>query len=126
MIFVETFLKIEDNSGGKMIRTIRIFNKGKFGRINNFIKGSVRSLNKRVLRKMKIGVIIKSLILRVKHKLFRYDGSTFQFHLNAIVVLKTNQTKLVGSRLYGPICFESRNKKVEDNSRICRLARFIL
>jgi large subunit ribosomal protein L14 len=105
MLFIESKIKVADNSGAKNIKIIKALGSSekKKIRLNDIVIVIVRNLilNKKVQKKK----IYYGLILSTKYKNFRKDGSFIRFDRNRIILFSTGH-KFLGTRLYGPICKE--------------------
>ena len=60
--------------------------------------------------KVKKGEVLRAVITRTKSKKKRDDGLTFQFDINSGVLIN-KQNKPVGTRIFGPVIKEMKNKK---------------
>ena len=115
MIQVQTLLKVLDNSGGKIVRCLKILRKGKtirYGIIGDLIVVSVqkiRSKNK-ILSKVKKGDVLYALIIKTKFPLKRSSGLIFSFPQNSVILL-TKQFKPLASRVFSLIPKEIRQNK---------------
>ena len=58
---------------------------------------------------VKKGQVLEALIVRTKHPLHRPDGSSLRFDNNAVVLIDANQNP-IGSRIFGPVARELREK----------------
>jgi large subunit ribosomal protein L14 len=120
MIFVETILKILDNTNAILCKCIKTLKKNP--RIGATIANTiivtihkVKTLNyKRLQKKKKIKIQRKSihrgLIVRLNCKLKRFDGNFIRFFENSIILIDTYHAPL-GSRIIGPLLNEIRFKK---------------
>ena len=117
MIFVESKLKVADNSGAKWARCIKIIGKGnkKVSNVGSLIM--VTLSNFITSKKVKKRTIYLGLIINVKSWVRRLDGSWIKFFSNRILIFN-KQYKFLGTRVYGAISKEIRwqNKK-DKNSR---------
>jgi large subunit ribosomal protein L14 len=110
MIQQESFLKIVDNSGGRILKCIKVL-KGSheaLGNVGDIIVGSIRSL--RLIRRVKVGEVHYGVIVRTKKEQIFKDGSHVKFKTNSVVLLKENK-QLLGTRVLGPISKNLRKKK---------------
>ncbi|PKP56485.1 50S ribosomal protein L14, partial [Candidatus Atribacteria bacterium HGW-Atribacteria-1] len=57
----------------------------------------------------KKGEVIKAVVVRTRKELGRPDGSYIRFDDNAAVII-SNQNEPVGTRIFGPVARELRNK----------------
>jgi large subunit ribosomal protein L14 len=109
MIQPQTYLNITDNTGIKKIMCIRVLEKNKkYAVIGDIIIGVAKLVNPNNL--IKKSSIVKALIVRTKKNIKRKDGSNIRFSDNAAVIIN-NDNSLKGTRIFGPIAEEIRNKK---------------
>ena len=118
MIQPQTRLKVADNTGAREIMCIRVLggSKRKFGNIGDVIIASVKSAIPG--GSVKKGDVIKAVIVRSKKGIRRTDGSYIKFDDNAAVIID-NQKQPKGTRIFGPIARELREK---DYMKIISLA----
>ena len=108
MIQLNTHLSIIDNSGVKQVKCIKILNGSFNGTLGDKIVVSVQKTTPN--RKIKSGDVLQSLVVRLKKEKLRNDGSTIKFSTNSAVLLNTKNLP-VGTRIFGPIPRELRQKK---------------
>ena len=110
MIFAGTILQVCDNSGVKFAKCLKVLsNKPKnAGKIGNFIIVNIQSV--KAFSKIRRKEIHKGIIVRLKFRLKRLDGSYIYFMKNSIVLLN-NKSLPIGTRIFGPLCKELRIKK---------------
>ena len=118
MIQEESYLKVADNTGAKMLKTIRVLggSRRKYGNIGDIIVCSVRKCTPG--GGVKKGDVVKAVIVRTAHGVRRPDGSYVRFDENAAVLIKEDKTPQ-GTRIFGPVARELRDK---DYMRILSLA----
>jgi len=115
MIQIQTLLKVADNSGGKIVRCLKILKKGqkpRYGAIGDVIVVSVqqiRSKNKQTT-KVKKGDVLFAVIVKTKSNLKRNLGLSLSFTQNFVVLLN-KQFKPIATRILGLIPRELRNNK---------------
>lgn len=109
MIQMQTRLFVADNSGAKEIQCIKVLggSRRRYARIGDIIVASVKEAA--VRGTCKKGEVVKAVIVRTKKELGRPDGSYVRFDDNAAVVIN-NQNEPVGTRIFGPVARELRNK----------------
>ncbi|WP_461205194.1 50S ribosomal protein L14 [Clostridium sp. DL1XJH146] len=124
MIQPQTRLRVADNSGAKEIMCIRVLggSKRKYGNIGDTIVASVKSATPGGV--VKKGEVIKAVIVRSKRGVRRKDGSYIKFDDNAAVIIKPDKQPR-GTRIFGPIARELREKDKEFN-KILSLAPEVL
>jgi large subunit ribosomal protein L14 len=118
MIQEETLLKVADNTGAKMLKTIRVLggSRRKYGNIGDVVVASVRKAAPG--GQVKKGDVVKAVIVRSAYGVRRADGSYVRFDENAAVIIKDDKTPQ-GTRIFGPVARELRDK---DYLRILSLA----
>jgi len=118
MVQPQSYLKVADNSGAKEIMVIRVLG-GSFrrsGNIGDVVVASVKSANPG--GSVKKGEVIKAVIVRTHYGVGRADGTHIRFDDNAAVIID-NQKQPKGTRIFGPIARELREK---DYMKIISLA----
>ena len=110
MIQQESRLNVADNSGAKEVLCIRVLgNSGQdYAKIGDKIVVSVKDAIP--AGGIKKGTVSKAVIVRTKNKLRRKDGSYIRFDDNAAVLLN-NQDEPRGTRIFGPVARELREKQ---------------
>ena len=122
MIQPQTRLKVADNSGAKEIMCIRVLG-GSFRRSGNIGDVIVASVKSAIPGgKVKKGDVVKAVIGRTHLGSQRPDGSYIKFDDNAAVIID-NQKQPQGTRIFGPIARELRDK---DYMKIISLAPEVL
>jgi len=122
MIQPQTRLKAADNSGAKELMCIRVLG-GSFrrsGNIGDVIVASVKTATPG--GSVKKGEVVKAVIVRTCKGIRRADGTHIKFDDNAAVIID-NQKLPKGTRIFGPIARELRDK---DYMRIISLAPEVL
>ena len=109
MIQEESYLKVADNTGAKMLKTIRVLggSRRKYGNIGDVVVASVRKAAPG--GQVKKGDVVKAVIVRTAHGVRRPDGSYVRFDENAAVLIKEDKTPQ-GTRIFGPVARELRDK----------------
>lgn len=109
MIQQESRLSVADNSGAKEVLCIRVL--GNSGQAYAAIGDTIVVTVKNALPGggMKKGTVSKAVIVRTKNKLRRKDGSYINFDDNAVVLLN-NSDEPRGTRIFGPVARELRDK----------------
>lgn len=110
MIQTESRLKIADNSGAQEILVIRVLggSKVKYGHVGDIVVGTVKSAS--TSGAIKKGQIVRAVIVRTHKEYRRNDGSTIRFDDNAAVVLGEDLENPRGTRVFGPVARELRDK----------------
>jgi len=110
MVQQETRLAVADNSGAKEVLCIRVLGgtKKRYATVGDkiivAIKSAIPSGN------VKKGTVSKAVIVRTKKHVRRADGSYIGFDDNAVVLL-TPTDELRGTRIFGPVARELREKQ---------------
>ena len=110
MIQQESRLGVADNSGAKEVLVIRVLGgTGKrYASIGDKVVVTVKSALSS--SNMKKGTVSKAVIVRTKKEIRRKDGSYIRFEDNAAVLLNNNDEPR-GSRIFGPVARELREKQ---------------
>lgn len=109
MVQQESRLTVADNTGAKEVLCIRVLGgTGKRyatvgDKIVITVKTALSSSN------MKKGTISKAVVVRTKKEIRRKDGSYIRFEDNAAVLINNNGEPR-GSRIFGPVARELREK----------------
>ena len=110
MVQQETRLAVADNSGAKEVLCIRVLGgtKKRYASVGDkivvAIKSAIPSGN------VKKGTVSKAVVVRTKKHVRRQDGSYIRFDDNACVLL-TGADELRGTRIFGPVARELREKQ---------------
>lgn len=109
MVHNETNLVVADNSGARSVRVFRQY--GGSHRKTSSLGDIVLCAVKEAIPngKVKKSDVVKGVIVRVKHPVLRPDGSTIAFDDNAVVIVD-NDGNPVGTRVFGPVARELREK----------------
>ena len=108
MIAEETDLTVADNTGAKRVRCFRVLGQRKrYAHVGDIIRVSVKEAQPRGL--VKKGEVCRALVVRTKHRISRPDGSHLRFDDNAVVLVDDTLNPL-GSRIFGPVARELRDK----------------
>ena len=110
MIQQETRLKVADNSGAKEVLCIKVLggSKRKYARLGDVIVVTVKkAIPGGVVKK---GEVTKAVVVRTRKELRRKDGSYIRFDDNAAVLIN-GQKEPQGTRVFGPIARELREKR---------------
>ena len=110
MIQQESRLKVADNTGAKEILCIRVL--GGSGRRYAGIGDTIVATVKDAIPggNVKRGDVVKAVVVRTRKERRRPDGSYIRFDDNAAVLLK-NDVEPRGTRIFGPVGRELREKK---------------
>lgn len=110
MIQQESRLTVADNSGAKEVMCIRVLGgTGKrYASVGDKIVVTVKTAIP--ASNIKKGTVSKAVVVRTKKEIRRKDGSYIRFEENAAVLLN-NQDEPRGTRIFGPVARELREKQ---------------
>jgi large subunit ribosomal protein L14 len=110
MIQQESRLHVADNTGAREILCIRVTggSRRRYGSVGDVIIASVKQATP--TSTVKKGEIVRAVIVRTKKSLSRPDGSSIQFDDNAAVILDPVTSSPRGTRIFGPVARELRDK----------------
>ncbi len=122
MIQQYTELKIADNSGARRIMCINVLGgtRRRYAHVGDVIVASVKQAQPN--SNVKKGDVVKAVVVRVAKQYRRADGSLIRFDENAAVLIN-DQNAPRGTRVFGPIARELRDKNF---MRIVSLAPEVL
>ena len=122
MIQQESYLDVADNSGARRIQCIRVLGTGSqfVGGVGDVIVAAVKDAIPRA--GVKKGDVVKAVIVRTAKEINRADGSSIRFDNNAAVLIN-NQNEPRGTRVFGPVARELRERRF---MRIVSLAPEVL
>ncbi len=119
MVQKESRLIVADNSGARELLVIQVMggSKRRYGGVGDVVTATVKKAvpNSAV----KKGTVVKAVIVRTKKEFRREDGSYIRFDDNAAVLLGQDSLAPVGTRIFGPVARELRDRGF---SRIMSLA----
>ncbi len=110
MVQQESRLAVADNSGAKEVLVIRVLGgtKKRYAGVGDkvivTIKSAIPSGN------VKKGTVSKAVVVRTKKHIRRADGTYIKFDDNAVVLLNASE-EMRGSRIFGPVARELREKQ---------------
>ncbi|HXD61035.1 MAG: 50S ribosomal protein L14 [Lacisediminihabitans sp.] len=110
MLQQESRLKVADNTGAKVLLTIRVLGGSgrRYAGLGDVIVATVKDAIPG--GNVKKGDVVKAVIVRTKKETRRPDGSYIKFDENAAVILKADGDPR-GTRIFGPVGRELRDKK---------------
>ncbi len=110
MIHQETRLAVADNTGARELGVIHIVGGStrRHGRVGDVVICSVKSATPQ--GSVKKSDVVKAVIVRCAKEWRREDGSSIRFDDNAAVILDTDGTNPKGTRIFGPVARELREK----------------
>ena len=110
MIQVESRINVADNSGARELLVIRVLggSKKRYGRVGDIVVAAVKSAS--TDGSVKKSAVVRAVIVRTTKEYRRDDGSYIRFDDNAAVVLADDLTNPRGTRVFGPVARELRDK----------------
>jgi large subunit ribosomal protein L14 len=110
MLQVRSLIKIADNTGAKIVNVFSVNGKNarRFAGVGDIVAGSVRQVSPG--GQVKKGDKVYALIVRTKKEIRRKDGSYIRFDENAGVLVDKEKGEPKGTRIFGPIAREIRDK----------------
>ncbi len=109
MIMEESLLEVADNTGARKAKCFRILgHRKRYAYIGDIIKVSIREAQPGGM--VKKGDVKLGVIVRTRSPLRRPDGSLIRFDSNAVVLLDDSLNP-IGTRIFGPVARELREKK---------------
>lgn len=110
MIQTESRLKVADNTGAQEILVIRVLggSERKYGHIGDIVVAAVKSAS--TGGSVKKSDIVRAVIVRTAKEYRRDDGSYIKFDDNAAVILADDLQNPKGTRVFGPVARELRDK----------------
>lgn len=110
MIQQESRIKIADNTGGRELLVIQVVGgtRRRYGRVGDVVVGTIKSATPHGA--VKKSEIVKAVIVRTSKEWRREDGSYIRFDDNAAVILDTDGVNPRGTRIFGPVARELREK----------------
>ena len=108
MIQQESRLNVADNSGAKQVLCIRVLggSKRRYASTGDKIVVTVKEATPGGVKK---GTVSRAVVVRTKKEIRRKDGSYIRFDDNAVVLLTANDEPR-GTRIFGPVARELREK----------------
>jgi len=122
MIQQESRLKVADNSGAREVLTIRVLGGSgrRYASVGDVIVATVKAATPG--GNVRKGEVVKAVVVRTRKEIRRSDGSYIRFDENACVLIN-DQRQPRGTRIFGPVGRELREKKF---MRIVSLAPEVL
>ncbi len=110
MIQKESRLKVADNTGAKELLVIHVMGGSvvHYGRVGDLVVATVKSAAPH--GSVKKSDIVKAVIVRCAKEWRREDGSSIRFDDNAAVILDGETQNPQGTRIFGPVARELREK----------------
>jgi large subunit ribosomal protein L14 len=110
MIQQESRLKVADNSGARELLVIHVLGGStrRYARVGDIVVATVKTATPQGA--VKKSEIVKAVVVRCAKEWRREDGSYIRFDDNAAVILDTDGQNPKGSRIFGPVARELREK----------------
>jgi large subunit ribosomal protein L14 len=118
----ESRVRVADNTGAKEVLCIRVLGGSgrRYAGVGDIIVGTVKdALPGAAVKK---GDVVKAVVVRTAKEKRRIDGSYIKFDDNAVVLINEQQQPR-GTRIFGPVARELREKRF---MRIISLAPEVL
>ncbi|MBL6954084.1 MAG: 50S ribosomal protein L14 [Alphaproteobacteria bacterium] len=109
MIQSETMLEVADNSGARRVQCIKVLggSRRKYASVGDIIVVSIKEAIPR--GRVKKGDVHRAVVVRTAKDIHRADGSAIRFDRNAAVLINP-QNEPIGTRIFGPVTRELREK----------------
>lgn len=110
MIQQESRLRVADNTGAREILVIRVMggSRRRYGRVGDMVVATIKSAVPN--SSVKKSEIVRAVIVRTSKEYRREDGSYIRFDDNAAVILDTTTQNPKGTRIFGPVARELRER----------------
>jgi large subunit ribosomal protein L14 len=110
MIQQESILKVADNTGARELLVIQVRggSKRRYGRVGDIVVGTVKDAAPQGA--IKKSEIVRAVVVRCTKEWRREDGSYIRFDDNAAVILDQDGQNPRGTRIFGPVARELREK----------------
>lgn len=110
MIQHESRIKVADNTGARELLVIHVIGGStrRYGHIGDVVVATVKSATPQGT--VKKSEVVKAVIVRCAKEWRREDGSSIRFDDNAAVILDADGQNPRGTRIFGPVARELREK----------------
>ena len=111
MLQQDSRLKVADTTGATEALVIRVLGgtKRRYASVGDQVVVSVKDATPNGTAKK--GQVSKAVVIRTKKEVRRKDGSYIRFDDNACVMLDSNSGEMRGTRVFGPVARELREKQ---------------
>jgi len=111
MLQTESRIRVADNTGAKDVLIIRVLGgtRKRYASIGDQIVVSIKDATPN--GSVKKGQVAKAVVVRTKKEIRRKDGSYIRFDDNACVLLDSTSGEMKGTRVFGPVARELREKQ---------------
>src|SRR3972149_7109972 len=110
MIQSESRLRVADNTGARELLVIQVQGgtKRRYARIGDIVTATVKAASPQ--GSVSKSEVVRAVIVRTAKEWRREDGSYIRFDDNAAVILEGNTTNPRGTRIFGPVARELRDR----------------
>jgi large subunit ribosomal protein L14 len=110
MIQQETRVKVADNTGARELLVIHVLGGStrRYAHVGDVVVGTIKSAAPQGT--VKKSEIVRAVVVRCSKEWRREDGSYIRFDDNAAVILDTDGKNPRGTRIFGPVARELREK----------------
>ena len=110
MIQHESRIAVADNTGAKELLVIHVYggHERRYGSIGDIVVATVKHASPH--GDVKKSAVVRAVIVRVSKEYRRADGSYIRFDDNAAVILAEDLENPKGTRIFGPVARELRDK----------------
>ncbi len=111
MLQQESRLTVADNTGAKEALVIRVLGgtKKRYASVGDKIVVAIKDATPNGTAKK--GQVSRAVVIRTKKEVRRKDGSYIRFDDNACVLLDSTSGEMKGTRVFGPVARELREKQ---------------
>lgn len=113
MIHEQTNLIVADNSGAKLLEVVGLLggNSRRYAYVGDVIVATVKVAEPR--GSVKKGEVVRAVVVRTRKEYKRGDGTAIRFDDNAAVIVSKDSKDPIGTRVFGPIAREVRNREFQ-------------
>lgn len=106
----ESWLRAADNTGARDLYVVRVTGGSarRYGGVGDIVIASVKNASAR--SQVEKGEVVRAVVVRTKKEYRRTDGSSIRFDDNAAVILEGDSYNPMGTRIFGPVARELREK----------------
>jgi len=110
MIQQESRIKVADNTGARELLVIHVMGGStrRYARVGDMVVGTIKSAAPQ--GSVKKSDVVRAVVVRCSKEWRREDGSYIRFDDNAAVILDTDGKNPKGTRIFGPVARELREK----------------
>lgn len=113
MIHEESKLVVADNTGARLLEVVGLLggHSRRYAYAGDIVVCSVKMAEPR--GSVKKGDVVRAVIVRTRKELKRTDGTAIRFDDNAAVIVGKDSQDPLGTRVFGPIAREVRNREFQ-------------